>query len=1179
MDPTTEHTHFASTVDVIAPRNTDPGASTGQVITFYSYKGGTGRSMALANTAVLLAGRGESRRETLMIDWDLEAPGLHKYFPIRSDHRRMADPEKPGLADLFGVLFSAANKYSTLGEVERRAKIIELVSSIDIHEYIAGTDVSDLYLLKAGRFDSGYSDLVNRFRWDEFYDWAPWAFRALTERLIKKFRYVLVDSRTGITDTSSICTSLLPDKLVVVFTPNEQSLEGVRELVDRTIAHRHESDDLRPLIVYPLPSRIEESEPSERDAWRLGSESRGLVGWQPLFERTLAGAYEITECNLSEYFDQVQIRHHPFYAYGEKVAVRIDRGTEVTALPKIYERFVEWLADRASPWESAEAAAARRARAIGRRVDAVYLALESNEQRDAARRMFSRLVNLRGQYEVGDFSLRIAMMSDFAPEQTLIAPIIEHFAQQGLLRVERSKGGDDKVQLSDESLLAAWPRLREWIDADRAFLVWRQRLDHQLETWHDSGRDPSQLLRSSALQRAVGFWTDRPLDFNTAEREFVQLSQSEEATRGEATSGGVQTVSAPSLDYTAVFQVPGRSAGPGSPVTAPNSVAAPSPIAAPNPAAVPLPKSSRRVSVYLFAAGIVLVLAIGAIKTFGHSSSHADLVVAATRLSNDPAQAALLLASLDEKDGAVALARGKEIAANRLPIAVFPIPGAIASAAVNARGTYVVTTTADGSAFLRTVKADSGRLLKLPVTDALRGGFSPDGRALLVARKDGSLLVLADSVGDDSPTWTPGRLLSIVPTGAQTVSAALTSDRSLLAINRDGSFTLWSRQGCCSWTSKDVHGRGDAIRGAAFSADGSTFGVDGLKGFQLWSTRTPNAPILTRSVSPRLLTVSTSGNYVGVVTQDSTALVWDQIGPTIWQRRTMFATGLAVDRTGEHVALSSASGSTLVIPIRATSTDSIDLRTPGPVAALSFGAGSSLITASDSTLRVWDLNRPLPATDATWSDLRSYLASATSGCLSPQDRTTILGENNSAANNAYARCAERIGLRPLVVAAPGGRQNPPPADAKARPTATPVMSTPVAPDSPADTIDIRPLTDGRQKTWTGEWARAEGATSSIEFSLTLNGQRASGHVRWGAASGKQDQYGAARLSAGESDVSGTFDPRRLELQLRAEKSGPGDPAAYRLLIVDRRLQLRGTVSTADSVRTTVRATYSAAAAR
>ena len=49
----------------------------GRVVTFYSYKGGTGRSMLLANVAWILAGNG---RQVLVVDWDLEAPGLHRYF-------------------------------------------------------------------------------------------------------------------------------------------------------------------------------------------------------------------------------------------------------------------------------------------------------------------------------------------------------------------------------------------------------------------------------------------------------------------------------------------------------------------------------------------------------------------------------------------------------------------------------------------------------------------------------------------------------------------------------------------------------------------------------------------------------------------------------------------------------------------------------------------------------------------------------------------------------------------------------------------------------------------------------------------------------------------------------------------------------------------------------------------
>src|SRR5207247_467658 len=88
--------------------------STGQVVTFYSYKGGTGRSMALANAAVLLAWQRDTLGNTLMIDWDLEAPGLHKYFPARDDGGRMADPDRAGLADLFVALFESARTISTL---------------------------------------------------------------------------------------------------------------------------------------------------------------------------------------------------------------------------------------------------------------------------------------------------------------------------------------------------------------------------------------------------------------------------------------------------------------------------------------------------------------------------------------------------------------------------------------------------------------------------------------------------------------------------------------------------------------------------------------------------------------------------------------------------------------------------------------------------------------------------------------------------------------------------------------------------------------------------------------------------------------------------------------------------------------------------------------------------------
>src|SRR4051794_25735589 len=59
----------------------------GQIITFYSYKGGTGRTMALANVAWILAANGN---RVLVVDWDLESPGLHRFFSPFLDPQQVA---------------------------------------------------------------------------------------------------------------------------------------------------------------------------------------------------------------------------------------------------------------------------------------------------------------------------------------------------------------------------------------------------------------------------------------------------------------------------------------------------------------------------------------------------------------------------------------------------------------------------------------------------------------------------------------------------------------------------------------------------------------------------------------------------------------------------------------------------------------------------------------------------------------------------------------------------------------------------------------------------------------------------------------------------------------------------------------------------------------------------------
>lgn len=177
------------------------------------------------------------------------------------------------------------------------------------------TDIPGLDLIKAGRFDKGYAERVGTFKWLKLYSKSPFLIRTFADRLAADYQYVLIDSRTGLTDTSGICAMLLPEILVAVFTPNRQSLKGVVDLAREAGQYRSRSDDLRPLVIYPLPSRIEASEPSLRQLWRFGDKKADLKGFQLEFEELFRELYGLNDCSLSAYFDDVQVQHVPRYAY------------------------------------------------------------------------------------------------------------------------------------------------------------------------------------------------------------------------------------------------------------------------------------------------------------------------------------------------------------------------------------------------------------------------------------------------------------------------------------------------------------------------------------------------------------------------------------------------------------------------------------------------------------------------------------------------------------------------------------------------------------------------------------------------------------------------------------------------------------------------------------------------
>lgn len=311
--------------------------------------------MALANVACLLADRLGGHGSVLLVDWDLEAPGLHRFFPGRvtasAADTSLGLDHRLGLIDLFQGLdgLTPTSRPESDDEAEERAAAA--LDRVELERFVGESGIGGVRLLRAGRDDDGhYAQRVTTFSWEGLFRRSPALFRTLADRWARSYRYVLVDSRTGVGDISGICTSLLPEKLVVVFTPNRQSLTGIRALVERATTYRRQSDDLRPLVVFPLPSRIEATREDLRGQWRMGNRERGITGYQPMFEELLTRTYGLPECKLDFYFDQVQIQQTPDFAYGEEIAVRAEQATDRFSLNSSFRVFTDWLVNSPAPW-------------------------------------------------------------------------------------------------------------------------------------------------------------------------------------------------------------------------------------------------------------------------------------------------------------------------------------------------------------------------------------------------------------------------------------------------------------------------------------------------------------------------------------------------------------------------------------------------------------------------------------------------------------------------------------------------------------------------------------------------------------------------------------------------------------------------------------------------------------
>ena len=292
--------------------------SQGKIVTFYSYKGGTGRTMALANIAWILAQAG---KKVLAVDWDLESPGLHKFFHPFLDPDIVATT--PGIIELINDYSWAATKVAQRSpdwHLEY-ARVIAHAVSLD-WEFPAG---GELDFMSAGRQNRDYSSLVTSTDWDNFYERLGGGqfFDALRADMKSNYEYILIDSRTGLSDIAEICTVQMPDVLVDCFTLSTQSIEGAAA-VARHIDERYPARGIR---ILPVPMRIENAENAKVEAGRAVARAQ--------FERF---PRDMNREEAARYWPAVEIPYRAFYAFEETLAVFGDAPGSPGSMLAAFER-------------------------------------------------------------------------------------------------------------------------------------------------------------------------------------------------------------------------------------------------------------------------------------------------------------------------------------------------------------------------------------------------------------------------------------------------------------------------------------------------------------------------------------------------------------------------------------------------------------------------------------------------------------------------------------------------------------------------------------------------------------------------------------------------------------------------------------------------------------------------
>ena len=277
-----------------------------QIISFYSYKGGVGRTIALIETAYNLAKQG---KRVLLIDLDIEAPSLHKIFADQ------VNDELKGAS--YGMI---EYLYRKVVQGRADAAVDNIYCSLEL-ENVPG----EMFLIPAlKRMDKEYIYQIGRLQARKIQEQDLFTEIFAYMRRMFDIDVIMIDTRAGFNQWGSLSLLALSNQVIFVAYPNEENIEGLRaalEMVENVGTRRY---------VVAMSKVVASAQGEERAKDLFAQLAVGQKEWIPLYYReeiALSDRYPLVAENilsayqeLSDYIlnnEKIE-RNRKFLADGEK---------------------------------------------------------------------------------------------------------------------------------------------------------------------------------------------------------------------------------------------------------------------------------------------------------------------------------------------------------------------------------------------------------------------------------------------------------------------------------------------------------------------------------------------------------------------------------------------------------------------------------------------------------------------------------------------------------------------------------------------------------------------------------------------------------------------------------------------------------------------------------------------